>query len=171
LGSVGCHHGRLLLVECSGADSASLVGFLRRDSSSVNQLQARILSAVTDDADVIADLEAQRYQAMLRSDEATLDELCDDDLTYTHSDGACDTKATYLRRVRDGYFDYQRLEHEIHRTIVIGDCAVVVGRMIGDVVVNGSLRHLNSAALIVWVRRANGWRLLAFQPTPLPSAH
>jgi hypothetical protein len=41
--------------------------------------------------------------------------------------------------------------------------------MIGDVVVNGSLRHLNSAALTVWVRRANGWRLLAFQPTPLKS--
>ncbi len=124
---------------------------------------------MTDDADVIADLEAQRYQAMLRSDEATLDELCDDELTYTHSDGARDTKVSYLRRVRDGYFDYQWLEHENYRTIVVGDCAVLVGRMTGDVVVNGSLRHLNSAGLTVWVRRANGWRLLAFQPTPLKS--
>ena len=100
---------------------------------------------MTDDADVIADLEAQRYQAMLRSDDATLDELCDDELTYTHSDGARDTKVSYLRRVRDGYFDYQWLEHENYRTIVVGDCAVLVGRMTGDVVVNGSLRHLNSA--------------------------
>jgi len=124
---------------------------------------------VTDDAGEIADLEEQRYQAMLRSDAAALAELCDDELAYTHSDGACDTKATYLQRVRDGYFDYQWLEHEIYRTIVVDDCAVVVGRMTGDVVVNGSMRHLNSAALIVWARRPNGWRLLAFQPTPLKS--
>jgi len=122
---------------------------------------------VTEDADVIADLEAQRYHAMLSSDAAALDELCDDELTYTHSDGARDTKTTYLQRVRDGYFDYQWLEHQIYRTIVVGDCAVVVGRMTGDVIVDGSMRHLNSAALIVWARRASGWRLLAFQPTPL----
>jgi len=124
---------------------------------------------VTEDADVIANLEGRRYQAMLRSDAAALDELCDDELIYTHSDGARDTKATYLRRVRDGYFDYQWLDHEIYRTIVVGDCAVVIGRMTGDVIVNGSMRHLNSAALIVWAMRANGWRLLAFQPTPLNS--
>jgi len=124
---------------------------------------------VTEDADVIADLETRRYQAMLRSDAAALDELCDDELIYTHSDGARDTKTTYLRRVRDGYFDYQWLDHEIYRTIVVGDCAVVVGRMTGDVIVNGSMRHLNSAALIVWARRSEGWRLLAFQPTPLKS--
>jgi len=124
---------------------------------------------VTEDADVIANLEGRRYQAMLRSDAAALDELCDDELIYTHSDGARDTKATYLRRVRDGYFDYQWLDHEICRTIVVGDCAVVVGLMTGDVIVNGSMRHLNSAALIVWARRPDGWRLLAFQPTPLKS--
>lgn len=124
---------------------------------------------MTEDAVVIVDLEARRYQAMLRSDAATLAELCDDELTYTHSDGARDTKATYLRRVRDGYFDYQWLDHEIYRTIIVGDCAVVVGRMTGDVIVNGSMRHLNSAALIVWARRSYGWRLLAFQPTPLKS--
>jgi ketosteroid isomerase-like protein len=119
------------------------------------------------DADVIAELEARRYEAMLHSDAAALDELCAYELTYTHSDGARDTKATYLRRVRDGYFDYQWLEHEIYRTIMAGDCAIVISRMTGDVVVDGSLRHLNSAALIVWVRRPSGWRLLAFQPTPL----
>ena len=124
---------------------------------------------MTEEADVIADLEARRHQAMLRSDAATLAELCDDELTYTHSDGARDTKATYLRRVRDSYFDYQWLDHEIYRTIIVGDCAVVVGRMTGDVIVNGSMRHLNSAALIVWARRSYGWRLLAFQPTPLKS--
>ena len=124
---------------------------------------------MTEDAVVIVDLEARRYQAMLRSDAAALAELCDDELTYTHSDGARDTKATYLRRVRDSYFDYQWLDHEIYRTIIVGDCAVVVGRMTGDVIVNGSMRHLNSAALIVWARRSYGWRLLAFQPTPLKS--
>ena len=79
------------------------------------------------------------------------------------------TRPDVERMVRDGYFDYQWLDHEIYRTIIVGDCAVVVGRMTGDVIVNGSMRHLNSAALIVWARRSYGWRLLAFQPTPLKS--
>lgn len=122
---------------------------------------------MTDDAQVIADLEDRRYAAMLRSDLAALADLCDVELTYTHSDGARDTRDSYLQRIRDGYFDYRWLEHETYRTIVAGDCALVVGRMTGDVVINGASRHLNSASLVVWVRRSAGWRFVAFQPTPL----
>ncbi|HEU5267417.1 MAG TPA: nuclear transport factor 2 family protein [Jatrophihabitans sp.] len=122
---------------------------------------------MTDDATVLAELERRRYDAMRDSDHAALAQLCDDELTYTHSDGTSDTKDTYLQRIRDGYFDYQRLEHETYRTLVVGDCALVFGRMSGEVLISGALRQLNSASLVVWARRADGWRFLAFQPTPL----
>lgn len=123
---------------------------------------------MTDDAQVIADLEQRRYRAMRTADAVTLAELCDDELSYTHSDGTSDSRVSYLQRIRDGYFDYQWLEHETDRTLVLGECALVFGKMTGDVVINGAVRHLNSASLVVWVRRAEGWRFLAFQPTPLP---
>ena len=41
---------------------------------------------MTDDVEVIAELEERRYDAMRRSDDSALAELCDDELTYTHSD-------------------------------------------------------------------------------------
>lgn len=123
---------------------------------------------MTDDVEVIAELEERRYDAMRRSDDSVLAELCDEELTYTHSDATSDTKTSYLQRIRDGYFDYQRLEHETHRTLLAGDCALVYGRMTGEVLISGAIRHLDSATLVVWARRAEGWRLLAFQPTPIP---
>jgi ketosteroid isomerase-like protein len=123
---------------------------------------------MTDDVVAIAALEDRRHQAMLDSDADALAELCDDELTYTHSDATSDSRDSYLQRIRDGYFDYRTLEHETYRTLVVGDCALVWGRMTGDVLIDGAVRHLNSASLVVWVRRAVGWRLLAFQPTRVP---
>jgi ketosteroid isomerase-like protein len=124
---------------------------------------------MTDDAEVVADLERRRYDAMRRSDDAVLAELCDDDLTYTHSDATSDSKDSYLQRIRDGYFDYQRLDHETYRTVLVDDTALLFGRMTGEVLIAGAVRQLNSATLVVWARRPQGWRLLAFAPTPIPA--
>ncbi len=124
---------------------------------------------MTDDARVIANLEDRRYEAMLRGDHEVLADLCDPELTYTHSDGSRDSRDSYLQRVRDGFFDYQRLDHQTDRTILAGDCALVVGRMSGDVLINTAVRQLNSACLAVWVRRAGRWQFLAFQPTQFPA--
>lgn len=123
---------------------------------------------MTDDVQVIGELERRRYDAMRRSEDTVLAELCDEDLTYTHSDATSDTRDSYLRRIRDGYFDYQRLEHETYRTVLAADCALVFGRMTGEVLIAGAVRRLDSATLVVWARRPQGWRLLAFAPTPIP---
>src|SRR6185295_12856007 len=44
----------------------------------------------------ILDLEAKRIGAMVHKDLATLDALLADDLTYTHSGGTTDTKASFI---------------------------------------------------------------------------
>ena len=58
------------------------------------------------DADVaineIEALEDRRYRAMIDGDIAVLDELCSDDLIYTHSKGDHDDKRSYLRKVSIG---------------------------------------------------------------------
>jgi hypothetical protein len=41
---------------------------------------------------------------MIAGDAAVLDELCSDDLIYTHSKGDHDDKRSYLHKVRTGYF-------------------------------------------------------------------
>jgi hypothetical protein len=126
---------------------------------------------VDDPGDVRAVLAAEdlRYQAMLDADVTTLDALCVDELSYAHSSGARDTKDQYLQKVRSGYYVYRRIDHPVERVAVVGDSALVVGRMTADLDVDGTPRTIDNLALAVWTRASGRWRLLAYAPTPLPT--
>jgi hypothetical protein len=50
--------------------------------------------------------EDRRYRAMLAGDTAALDELCSDDLFYTHSKADYDDKRSYLHKVGTCHFTY-----------------------------------------------------------------
>jgi hypothetical protein len=120
-----------------------------------------------DAADVLA-AEDARYRAMLDADLDSLDRLCADELSYAHSSGVRDTKQEYFAKIRSGYYDYHRIEHPVERIEVLGDSAIVVGRMTADLTVDGTRRTIDNLALAAWTRTAEGWRLLAYAPTRLP---
>jgi len=106
-------------------------------------------------------LEEQRYRAMIAADLATLDELLDESLTYTHSSGVIDTKATYMAGVRDKIWEYKNIARENERVVLRGNAALVFCRLRIDVVVRGAPRKVDSNALAVWVRDGQQTRLLA----------
>jgi ketosteroid isomerase-like protein len=120
-----------------------------------------------DVADVLA-AEDERYSAMVDADLVALDRLCAAELSYAHSSGIRDTKEQYLSKVRSGYYRYVDVEHPVERVEVVGDTAIVVGRMISDLVVDGVPKTIDNLALAVWVRTDDGWRLVAYAPTRLP---
>ena len=127
----------------------------------------------TEDAaiDEIKALENRRYRAMIAGDAAVLDELCSDDLIYTHSKGRLRRQAElsaqgrlsllYLprdhasgrphsgcrwRRARDRKNDGQRSS------------------------VAGTIVHVDNRYLAVWVREHGAWKFVAYQPTPIIDA-
>jgi hypothetical protein len=122
-----------------------------------------------DDEKAVLAAEDRRYQAMLDTDLDVLDELCADELSYTHSNGVRDTKAEYFAKLREGYYVYHRIDHPVERVEVAGDAAVVVGRMTADLDSAGVRKTIDCLAVAVWTRSGSGWRLLAYAPTPLPS--
>jgi hypothetical protein len=126
---------------------------------------------MSDPEDVRAVLAAEdrRYRAMLDADLATLDEVCADELSYAHSSGARDTKSEYLGKVRSRYYVYLRIDHPVERVEVVGDTAIVVGRMTADLEVEGVRKTIDNLALAVWTRVSGQWRLLAYAPTALPA--
>jgi hypothetical protein len=126
---------------------------------------------MSDPEDVRAVLAAEdrRYRAMLDADLATLDEVCADELSYAHSSGARDTKREYLGKVRSRYYVYLRIDHPVERVEVVGDTAIVVGRMTADLEVEGVRKTIDNLALAVWTRVSGQWRLLAYAPTALPA--
>jgi uncharacterized protein (TIGR02246 family) len=116
----------------------------------------------------IRSLEDRRYKAMLDGDLATLSELFSDDLVYSHSRGERDSKADYLRKVKEGVFRYLEIAHPIEKMAFFGDSALVWGRMQVRVIVAGEDRAFTNSTLAVWARQDGRWRFVALQPTLLP---
>jgi hypothetical protein len=125
---------------------------------------------VNTEEDVAAVLAAEdrRYEALLGPDLPVLERLFHDRLSYAHSSGARDTKAEYLGKIESGYYDYQRIDHPVERVDVLGDSAVVIGRMTADLTVQGTQKTIDNLALAVWTRTAGEWQLVAYASTPLP---
>jgi hypothetical protein len=114
----------------------------------------------------IRDLEEQRFAAMVAGDVAALDRLLDPELTYTHSSGAVDTKASYIAGVRDKLWNYKSIARENERVVLRGTAALAFCRLRIDVLVSGALKKVDSNALAVWVQDGTHWRLLAVHSTP-----
>jgi ketosteroid isomerase-like protein len=116
----------------------------------------------------VRDAEDRRYRAMVEADLETMDRLCADELSYGHASGVRDTKQEYFAKVRSGYYDYHSIDHPVERVEVVGDTAIVVGRMTADLTVQGTRKTIDNLALAVWTKAGGEWRLLAYAPTPLP---
>jgi ketosteroid isomerase-like protein len=123
----------------------------------------------TDDVRAVLAAEDRRYRAMQDADLTTLTELCAEELSYAHSSGVRDTRSEYLEKLRSGYYVYRRIDHPVERVEVLGDTAIVVGRMTADVEVQGRPKTIDNLALAVWTRASGAWRLLAYAPTSLPA--
>ena len=113
----------------------------------------------------ILDLEAKRIAAMVAKDLAGLDTLLADDLSYTHSAGNTDTKASFITLIKDRG-RYLGVDYSNTQVIPWGNDAVLVrGR--------AEIRLQNTASypvafLDVWARRNGRWQMVAWQATRIP---
>ena len=112
-------------------------------------------------------LEDRRYRAMLAGDIAVLDDLCSDNLIYTHSKADYDDKRSYLHKVGTRYFTYIEITHPADRILVVDGAALVTGRMTAKVSVVGTIVPVDNRYLAVWVREQGAWKFVAYQPTPI----
>jgi ketosteroid isomerase-like protein len=124
-------------------------------------------SAVSSPADsalkkTILDLEAKRIGAMVHKDLATLDALLADDLTYTHSGGTTDTKASFIALIKErGRYlgvDYSKTE-----VIPWGGNTVLV-RGLAQIRLEETAPYTVIFA-DVWALRDGKWKMVAWQAT------
>lgn len=116
----------------------------------------------------ILDAEKQRCAAMLKNDAAGLDAILDPRLSFAHATGAVDNKAAYLAKMAEGKIDYIAVEWNDPVVTALGEAhALLNGRMGTHVRVNGVEKQLDNRVTTVWAASDKGWRLLAFQSTPM----
>ena len=105
---------------------------------------------------------------MLAKDIKTLERLLDGELVYMHSSGVADSKESYVRGLRDGVWDYQRIARTEQAVKISGDTALVFNRLAISIKVRGVQKELDNRALAVWVRCDGAWRLVALQSAAIP---
>lgn len=123
----------------------------------------------------ILTLEAKRIAAMTQQDLATLEAILADDLTYTHSRGETDTKASFMELIRKPGDHGRYLGVELSNTQVVplGDAVVVRGRAQITLERPAGQPPLSYPVLFldVWERRRGEWRLVAWQATRAKDLH
>ncbi|MBV6759179.1 nuclear transport factor 2 family protein [Rhodococcus opacus] len=116
--------------------------------------------------DQITQLESDRYGAIVHANWDRFEELCHDDLRYTHATGVVDTRDSYLTKLRAGHYDYHSIDHPIESIWATPEFALVWGRMVARLRAGTVEKTIDNLTLSAWVRTDAGWRLIAQQPTP-----
>jgi ketosteroid isomerase-like protein len=124
-----------------------------------------LLAADKEDAGVLA-AEKGWSTGISTPDYAMLDKFLADDLTYTHSTGGADTKASYIQKLKDGKMRYFKAEYPAEpRVQILGkDTAITIGKI--NVVTLGAGGAQSPATLVflhAFVKRHGQWQLVAHQ--------
>jgi hypothetical protein len=110
----------------------------------------------------ILELERQRIAAMVSKDVAALGALLADDLSYTHSGGTTDTKASFLKLIKERG-RYLGVDYSNAQVIPSGGNTAVVRGV-------AQIRLENTPAysvlfVDVWALREGSWKMVAWQAT------
>lgn len=111
-----------------------------------------------------------RIAAMLQADRAALEAAYSDDLHYTHSSGAIDTKSVFVENLASGQFKYLAYDHvERDFTFPAPGIALVNGKAKLRVASAKGEMDLFLSYLGVWREEGGKWRFLAWQSCRLPT--
>jgi ketosteroid isomerase-like protein len=132
-------------------------------------LSAPAPQAQSGEAEAVKKLELERFKAQETNDFAALERLLADDLVYTHSSGAVDTKTAYIDSLRSGKSRYLRITPEDLKVRTVGDLVLIHGRgqFVLEAMVNGQKGEnpLHLSFLDIWQKKNGKWQMIAWQST------
>lgn len=117
----------------------------------------------------VRDAEAARIRALVANDLDALAAVLHDALSYTHSSGIVDTKASFLDNLRSGRSRYTVFEPSDVKVQMHGETAVVTGRAKVTVLTNGQPSDILLRYTSVYVKQDGTWKFAAWQSTRLPA--
>src|ERR1700692_2641117 len=115
------------------------------------------------DEDAVAkNVEAFRA-AQLAADAKALDGLCAAELSYSHSDGRVEDKATFLANATNGKSKWLSLEYQDVSIRVVGAAAIVRFHWVGEseAIADSKKSATNLHVLMNWQKQGADWKLLS----------
>jgi hypothetical protein len=123
----------------------------------------------SEDAEAVLKAQDQRWALTAGGDLDELEAMLTDDMTYTHSSAAVDTKASFLDSLRSGRVRYLSIEPEGERSVrVYGDAAVVQG--VAHVLVKVPDRDIDVRLRFteLFVKQDGVWKMALWHSTTVP---
>ena len=124
--------------------------------------------AGADDEAVAEKVEAFRA-AQVAADAKALAGLCAEELSYSHSDGHVEDKATFIANATNGKSKFLSLKYEDVKIRTVGPVAIVRFHWLGEqeAVADGKKSSTNLHILMNWVKQGSDWKLLSRASTKL----
>jgi len=126
------------------------------------------LAASIDEDAVAKNVEAFRT-AQIAADAKALDALCAAELSYSHSDGRIEDKATFIANATNGKSKFLVLEYLDPQIRVVGPAAIVRFHWVAEAeaVPDGTKSKTNLHVLMNWQKQGAEWKLLSRASTKL----
>lgn len=100
---------------------------------------------------------------MIDPKEAGLSALVAEELSYGHSGGKVDTKASFIADLLSGASDFVTLDLSEQTVRVVGDTAIVRHVLTADTNDGGKPGNVKIRVLQIWQKQGADWKLLARQ--------
>ena len=126
------------------------------------------MSGGADSQAAVAQAAERLRLAMIDPSPAALGALVADDLSYGHSGGKVDTKASFISDLMDGKSDFVTIAITEQTIKVVGDAAIVRHTLTADTNDSGKPGKVSIKILGVWQKQGGDWKLLARQAVRPP---
>ena len=126
------------------------------------------LAAAADEEAVAERVEAFR-KAQIAADAKAFDALCAEELSYSHSSGRVEDKATFIANATNGKSKFVSLEYRDITIRIVGPAAIVRFHWVGEQesVPDGKKTSTNLHILMNWQKQGSDWKLLSRAATKL----
>lgn len=123
-----------------------------------------IVSAQTKDETALSSAVEQLRLAMVNADQSVLEKIVDDNLSYGHSSGNIEGKASFIESLTSKKSDFTDITLSDQTILITGDVALVRHKLAGHTNDIGKAPGtVNLGILLVWIKKGNDWKLLGRQ--------
>ncbi|QNF32803.1 nuclear transport factor 2 family protein [Adhaeribacter swui] len=106
---------------------------------------------------------AKLRQGMLDGDKNALDQVTSADLTYGHSNGKLEDKATFISVLASGENDFVTMDVTDQTIKILGNTAIVRHNFSAQTNNGGTPGSTKLGVLLVWQKQQGKWKLVARQ--------
>jgi ketosteroid isomerase-like protein len=111
---------------------------------------------------------ASLNKTMISPDQSTLEKLTAEDLSYGHSTGVVQNKSEFVKDVLSGPVKFIQIDNANQMITVTDNTATVRNICSIKGTRDGAPLDLKIGILMIWIKKGDGWKLLARQGYKLP---